>query len=206
MNVRSFIESVLGDKSASYLGKVYNENIIPHYVLLAWISNIGKKGFDKAIPGIENSNLKLIKIENRYEGKVSIQDTSIEFKDKSILDVVAIIAICLNLDNNDFNFNELSKIKINQLLSLTNSFILGNNKKINTKVYKLVIDEPIYKMTCDVCGLELISNGEFKGCACFSKVGVLLKNKINNLIIELDKRSWDKPTMELLAKMLKAKK
>jgi hypothetical protein len=206
MNIQSFIKSVVGDKSAEYLSKIYSQEVVSHYILLAWISNIGKEEFNKPIPGIKNSNLKLFKIENKYEGEVSIEETSIKFKDKSILDVVAIIAICLDLDNNDLNLNELHKIKTNELFKLTNSFILGNNKIINTKIYKLVINKPIHEMKCDTCGLKLISKGKFNGCACFSKVGVSFKNKINNLIIELDKKTWDKTTMELLAKMLKAQK
>jgi hypothetical protein len=201
--LKSFIENVIGDKSALYLEKAFNKNAVPHYVLLAWISYVGKDGFNKAIPGIDDSLLKLNKIEGRYEGKVSIKNTSIEFKDKSILDVIAIIAICLDLDNNDFSFSTLSKAQSNDLLNLAHSFILGFNKKINNKVYQIVLEHPIKEKECDICGLDLISNNTFNGCACFNKTGVSFKNKMNNLIIELEKASWKKPEMEMLARMLK---
>ena len=130
--VKQFLSNTIGEKSVTYLNTKCNLETLPHYVLLYWLSNNIKTSYSGSIPGIDESILVLSRnLKNKFDGYLHVSNNEFHFENNSILDVAAIIAICLDFDNNNFVFIDPNTT------TLINSLILGYQKKFHSNSFLL---------------------------------------------------------------------
>ena len=64
----------------------------------AWISTVGKLGWEGELPGVENSYFSLNKNENSYDGALTIQNELVTFEGADALHVAASVGVALGIE------------------------------------------------------------------------------------------------------------
>ena len=200
MDTQKLILNTVGDKAATYLSTKCSNKTLPHYLLFYWVKNNIKESFDGKIPGIEDSQLSIYRNDNgAYSGHLSIEDIDLEFADSSILDISATIAVCLNLDDQDFH-------GINRETSdLINSLILGHKQRFDTEVFKVkLFKTEACAILCPLCQSKMFKSNKFIGCLCFSSEGTKTTSQNNlMLMVTFDKKIWDIESFAVILQTLK---
>jgi len=161
-NVQQFLSNAIGEKSVVYLKAKCQMDALPHYVLLYWLTNNVKLNYSGKIPGIDDSILSVSRnVKNKYDGYLKIDDFEFSFEDNSILDMSAVIGICL-----DFDLSNLMYVD-NETSSLINSLILGHQRKFNSNNYSIKFDKSETLNKCEICQNRLFKDNVFVGCLCF---------------------------------------
>lgn len=196
--IDKFIINTVGDKAALYLTSKCDKSILPHYLLLYWLTNNAKHEFNGKIPGVDDSSLTLSRNENgKYDGHLIMDNIDLDFINSSILDIGATIAICLNLDN-----DEIKNVKP-ETSKLINSLVMGHKQKFDKNVYTVKFNKSEIKHKCNLCHNRLFSDDEFVGCYCFSREGTKSCNKKGFVMVEFDKTLWEREEVTAILQILK---
>jgi hypothetical protein len=195
---KSFLTNTIGEKSIIYLDTKASPDKLTHYVLLYWLTNNVKTSFSGPIPGIDESTLVVSRnMNNKFDGYLRVKNDEFHFENDSILDVAAVIAICLNFDNNNFAFID------SKTTNLINSLILGHQKKFHSNSYSIKFSKLETTRKCEICQNHLFKNGEFVGCFCFSSEGVRSCVKKDYVMVEFDRSIWEKDDVTAILQMTK---
>lgn len=196
--IEKFVLNTVGDKAAMYLTSKCDKSLLPHYLLLYWLTNNARQTFNGKIPGIDNSSLTLSRNDNgKYDGHLIIDDIDLDFCNNSILDISATIAVCLDLDSTELtNLNK-------DTTQLINSLILGYKKQFDSNTFKLKLKPSELHVKCEICQNALFKNGKFKGCFCFSSQGAKTYTKSGFTIIEFERTEWQREDIAALLQMIK---
>ena len=187
--VKQFLSNTIGEKSVTYLNTKCNLETLPHYVLLYWLSNNIKTSYSGSIPGIDESILVLSRnLKNKFDGYLHVSNNEFHFENNSILDVAAIIAICLDFDNNNFVFIDPNTT------TLINSLILGYQKKFHSNSFSIKFSKLETKGRCDICQDFLFKNNTFIGCLCFTSEGTQSFSKKDSVTVNFERDIWSRET------------
>jgi hypothetical protein len=134
----SFLLEIIGESGCKALNGAAErfpllKSILLPRAIVAWISTVGKLGFEGPIPSLEGSYLSLTKDEdNTYTGAMTIKDELYTFNKADILHVSASVGVALNLEVEPID-DRLKKKDLTQLGSgidlLVKSNIIKKNKK-----------------------------------------------------------------------------
>ncbi len=139
----SFLKEILGNAGAAALEKAVDRApilkavIVPRAVL-AWLSTMGKLGYDGELPGTPNSYFSLIKTANEtYAGALTIQDQLYTFDAADILHVAASVGVALGIEIDPIS----EQLKKKDLTQLGNSIDLLVKSEIIKKIKKQRLDK-----------------------------------------------------------------
>jgi hypothetical protein len=229
-----FLKHILGEDGLIALNRVANKVpllkpvIVPRAVM-AWLSTVGKLGYEGELPGLPNSYFALIKNEDSYAGALTIEDKIYTFEDVDILHVAASVSVAVGIDSDPIadeiktkdlsnlgkSIDLLVKHELIKQYQFTKSVNENEVEKIakplfkkqaldKPKVGKLLITKSEQSKKCEECGQAQFKNNRFEGCFCFKDLTKSI-NTINigsNIYLKF-KKDLDSDAVEALIAVLK---